>query len=98
MIAVGGRVEWMMLYYGWVGGTDLTMDAVYNFLRRALMRVPPDKPYRGPDSFLEGDLEYRNRVDGDLVNFDDVETILERGSEIYRARYFGGLVDQRPGE
>ena len=40
----------------------------------------------------------RNHVEGDLVNFDGVETILDRGSDIYRARYFGGLVDQRPGE
>jgi uncharacterized protein DUF5680 len=98
VIAVGGRVEWMMLYYGWVSGTDLTTDAVYKFLRTALMRVPPEKPYRGPDSFVDGDLEYRNRVDGDVANFDGVETILDRGSEIYRARYFGGLLDQRPGE
>jgi hypothetical protein len=98
VIAVDGRVEWMMLYYGWIGPTDLSNNDVYKFLRHALMRVPSDKPYRGPDSYIDGALEYRNRVNGELGNFDGVETILQNGNEIYRARYFGGLVDQRQGD
>ena len=98
VIAVDGHVEWMMLYYGWIAPTDLSNNDVYKFLRHALMRVPGDKPYRGPDSYVEGALEYRNRVGGELRNFDGVETILQSGNEIYRARYFGGLVDQRQGD
>ena len=98
IIAVDSRAEWMMLYYGWVGDTDLTNNAVYGFLRHALMRVPPDKPYRGPDAFSEGDLEYRNRADGGLANFSGEETIRHAGIEVYRARFFGGLIDQRPGD
>jgi len=96
-IAVDGRVEWLMLYYGWVGSTHLTNDVVYRFLRKALMQVTPETPYRGPEAFVDGDLQYRNRVDGDLANFEGVETIFHRGQQIYSARYVGGLVDQRAG-
>jgi hypothetical protein len=87
-----------MLYYGWVGKTEVSNNDVYRFLRHALMRVPEDAPYRGPDSYVENYLEYQNRVDGGLDNFSGEEVILDKGEEIYRARYFGGLVDQRPGD
>jgi hypothetical protein len=98
VISCDGRVEWMMLYYGWVGKTEVSNNDVYRFLRHALMRVPEDAPYRGPDSYVENYLEYQNRVDGGLDNFSGEEVILDKGEEIYRARYFGGLVDQRPGD
>src|SRR5437867_3465931 len=87
VVSRDGRVEWMMLYYGWVGSTSLSNNAVYRFLRHALKEVPEDRPYRGPASYREDDLEYRNQVGGDLANFGGEEVILERGAEIYRARY-----------
>jgi len=98
VISCDGRVEWMMLYYGRIGATTRSNNDVYRFLRHALKQVPDDRPYRGPDTYTEGNLEYRNRVNGDPANFAGEEVILEDGTEIYWARYFGGLVDQRQGD
>ena len=43
-------------------------------------------------------LSTATRWTGQLTNFAGEEVILEAGTEIYRARYFGGLVDQRQGD
>lgn len=86
---------WIMVYYGRVYNTQLSADDVYDFLRLALQFPPKDLPLRGPDEFKRDRLTYRNSVSGDLSNYQGVETIFEDGTEIYRATYQGGLVDQR---
>mgnify|MGYP001570737276 CR=1 FL=1 len=91
------RAVWMMLYYGWVHDTKLTPDEVYHFLRKALAKFPKDYPYRGPTEFRESSLKYKNIFKGEIDNFIGEETIYEDKKEIYRARYFGGLVDRREG-
>ncbi len=92
-----GRAVWIMLYYGWIHDTELSPDEVYGFLRRALARFPKDYPYRGPTEFKEDALIYRNIHKGEMSNFNGTETIYEEKKEIYKALYFGGLVDQREG-
>src|SRR5256885_7645731 len=56
VISCDGRVEWMMLYYGWIGPNHPSNNAVYKLLRHALKQGPEDRPYRGPDSYRQGDL------------------------------------------
>lgn len=86
---------WLMVYYGRVYNTQLTADEVYDFLRLALQFPPTDLPLRGPNDFKRDNLTYLNSVNGDIGNYQGVETILENDKEIYRAIYLGGLVDQR---
>ena len=86
---------WIMVYYGQVHDTDLAANDVYNFLRRALQFPPDDLPLRGPNTYKENNLEYRNDVKGDLSSYNGREVILENGNEIYLANYTGGMVDQR---
>lgn len=88
---------WIMVYYGQVHDTELNMDAVYTFLRLALQHAPPDKPFRGPDNFVRGSLQYKNEVHGDIETYSGKEVILENGQEIYWTTYQGGLIDQRVG-
>lgn len=88
---------WIMVYYGQIHGTTLKPDDVYTFLRLALQHAPEDKPYRGPDSFTKGNLEYRNTVQGTMTNYSGKEVILENGKEIFWTTYLGGLIDQDPG-
>jgi len=57
--------------------------------------IPEDKPYRGPKEFNEGNYTYSNDFVGEVDNFFGEETIKFNGKEIYKAKYIGGLVDQR---
>lgn len=89
---------WICVYYGQVHSTNLTPDKVYDFLRKALQYPPADRPFRGPDSYKQSNLEYQNSLDGDADGYAGKEVILEDGKEIYWAKYLGGLVDQRARE
>lgn len=95
VIEYNGRVVWTQVYYGQVYDTKLDVNEVYSFLRLALQEPSAERPFRGPDSFVRDNLEYRNEADGDFATYSGKEIILENGKQIYRATYLGGLVDQR---
>ncbi len=92
-----GKAVWIMVYYGRVYDTKLSANDVYDFLRKALQHPPKARPYRGPASFTEANLTYKNISQGEIDEFSGEEMILEGGTEIYSAVYFGGLVDQSSG-
>jgi hypothetical protein len=72
------------------------VNAVYKTLQGALMLIPENKPFRGPQKFVQNGLRYENVFEGEIANFFGEEIILaEDGAEMYRAKYLGGLVDQR---
>ena len=84
---------WMMVYYGWVvEGVDT--KRVYPLLQKALSKSTVDKPYRGPDEYIEGTSIYANDMEGDVENFRGEERIYDGDELLYIARYMGGLVDQ----
>lgn len=87
---------YIMVYYGWVVEGVSDVQAVYKTLQGALMLIPEDKPFRGPGKYsLEG-AEYINVFEGEIDNFSGEEIIKSAdGIEIYKAKYIGGLVDQR---
>ncbi len=97
----GGRIVlsydkkpvYMMLYYGRITDASVESGLIYKFLREALRLVPNDKPYRGPDEYVNGDFRYINKVAGDVDEFYGQEAILHNGAKIYHATYFGGYVD-----
>ena len=84
---------WAMVYSG-----GLLPDAarptreVYAFLRRALLKVPDSRPYRGPPMFQEGDFVYVNQWEGGPEHFRGVERIAQDGRHIYELVYAGGLL------
>ena len=90
-----GLPVWICVYYGRVHGTSLSAPEVYGFLRESLQHPLKDLPFRGPDSYKKGDLEYKNKVQGSADNYAGKEVILEKGKQIYWATYLGGLIDQR---
>lgn len=99
----GGRVVvffenkpvWMMVYYGWVEEQVSDASAVYGVLRSALMAMPENHPYRGPERLEVGDFVYANKWEGKLDRYHGEEAITQSGQQIYKATYLGGLVDQR---
>jgi hypothetical protein len=84
---------WAMVYAG-----ALLPDAarppreVYAFLRRALLLVPPSRPYRGPAAYEEGEFVYGNQWEGGPERFRGVERIGLAGRPVYELVYAGGLL------
>lgn len=86
---------YMMVYYGYVHENVQDFKDIYKVLRVALLFIPEENPYRGPKEYIDGDYVYTNNFSGEVDNFSGEETITFKGEEIYRAKYIGGLVDQR---
>lgn len=84
---------WMMVYYGWVLQGNNT-DSIYKILTKALREATLQMPYRGPKKLVDSNMTYLNNVNGDLVNFNGEEKILDDKIIVYTARYMGGVIDQ----
>ena len=80
---------WSMNYIGRVTGDNFSGD----FLKEALLLVPEDKPFRGPEKYTNGDYTYDCKIDGDYKWFMGRETISYKGTEIYECVFHGGLVE-----
>ena len=81
-----GKPFWAMNYVGRVTGGDFSGD----FLKEALLRVPEEKPFRGPEHFEDGGYSYDCEVPGDMHWFFGRETISLNGTEIYECLFHGG--------
>lgn len=79
---------WSMNYVGRVIGENFSGD----FLKEALLRVPEDKPFRGPSEYTNGDYSYKCDIDGDYEWFQGYETISYKGAVIYECYFHGGLI------
>lgn len=79
---------WSMNYIGRVLSDDFSGD----FLKQALLNVPSDIPYRGPQSFSEGDQTYSCEVTGDFEWFQGKEFICYKNEKIYECVFHGGLI------
>lgn len=90
-----GEPVYMMVYYGLVDEEITDFHKIYKILQKALSLIPEDNPYRGPKEYTEGDYKYLNNFIGKVDNFSGEESINYKGREVYKAKYIGGLVDQR---
>ena len=79
---------WSMNYAGRVTGDNFSGD----FLKEALLRVPEDKPFRGPEEYADGDYKYQCSIDGDYEWFQGKEIISYKGDMIYECYFHGGLI------
>ena len=79
---------WSMNYVGRVTGEHFSGD----FLKEALLHVPEEKPYRGPQVYVNGDYAYHCDVNGSFDWFQGKETIVYQGKLIYECYFHGGLI------
>lgn len=77
-----------MNYIGRVTGEGFSGD----FLKAALLRVPSDKPYRGPEMYSDGGYTYTCKVSGSFEWFQGKETISLNGKQIYDCYFHGGTI------
>lgn len=91
-----GIPVWAMAYSGGMGkkhwGDEAFAKETFGFLKKALLQVPKEKPFRGPTQLKEGKWEYRNQIEGTLVDFKGTEQIFYEGNEVFLQHYIGGLI------
>lgn len=85
-----GHPIWAMNYCGHMLDGGVGTD----FLRRALMLVPQDAPYRGPIEHQEGNLLYVNTYAGEINWFFGREEAYQNGVSVYECVYHGGGIVQ----
>ena len=95
VVQSGHKVIWSMSYAGGLTPDILEREeaiGIYGFLRKALLGIRADAPFRGPLLFEEGDLRYVNSPSGNISEFYGEEQICRSGRIIYRLRYSGGAI------
>lgn len=95
------KIVWSMVYYGKViyevevSGRVVEFEEVYEFLKKSLLIMPNDYPFRGPKEFVEGNWKYTNEWIGEVEEFSGEEKIYLNKKQVFGTRYLGGLVDER---
>ena len=79
---------WSMNYAGRVTGDHFSGD----FLKEALMAVPKNLPFRGPELFTKGDYSYHCRVNGAFIWFQGYEEIFYGDEKIYECYFHGSII------
>ena len=79
---------WSMNYAGRVVGEHFSGD----FLKEALMAVPEELPFRGPEIYTKGDYRYHCKVAGEFVWFQGYEEIFYENEKIYECYFHGGVI------
>jgi hypothetical protein len=82
---------WGMNYYGKML-VDQVPTGFGDFLKHALLEVPQEKPYRGPENFKEGEFRYHCSIIGNPEHFSGVEHIYFKESMIYSLVFHGGEI------
>ncbi len=62
-------------------------------MKEALLHVPEDKPFRGPDQYINGDYTYICDIEGGFEWFQGKEIISYKGEVIYECYFHGGLIE-----
>ena len=90
-----GTFIWGMNFYGKVISDKVSAKDVYKFLKKAMLQIKEDRPFRGPSEFKEDDWKYTDESKGDIDNFSGKEKIYYRNELVYELEYHGGLIKEK---
>lgn len=90
-----GKMMWGMNYYGQILSKAVGVEEIYEFLKKALLRVDESMPFRGPKALDVGNFSYRNSNSGSVEEFHGVEMILYQGKRVYELQYHGGIIKKQ---
>lgn len=89
------KPAWTMAYggTGLLEGHDEIVKPAFTFLKKALMKVTPEMPFRGPSECREDDWGYKFRlIRGDITDFLGEESISKGNDLIFMQVVLGGIV------
>lgn len=87
---------WAMAYSGGMkekfhGDEEVTHNTII-FLKKALLAMNPQNPYRGPEFFNEDKWKYVSNLNGDIDDFLGNEKIYFDGELVFEQNFIGGLI------
>lgn len=82
---------WGMNYYGEMLIEEIP-EGFSRFLKNALLNIPSETPFRGPEHYIYGSYEYQCDWTGDIKSFSGDEYIYRNGKLIYRLKFHGGYL------
>lgn len=94
-VSFQGKPVWSMSYRGkGVEGVtyDFLKEEIFPFLKKTLMNISEDLPFRGPREFVEGDFKYTFEFEGDYSYFRGREAVLYQGNEVFFQDIIGSLI------
>ena len=94
VVSQNNKPVWMMTYFGagQTPGYEHIVKSTFSFLKRALIKVTPDMPFRRPSEYTEKDWTYRFRLlRGDIEDFLWKEEILKSGNLVFAQTGGGGV-------
>ncbi|KKQ81503.1 MAG: hypothetical protein UT05_C0015G0012 [Parcubacteria group bacterium GW2011_GWF2_38_76] len=87
---------WTMAYAGGMKfqhhGDEELAHETFVFLKKALLAMDPEKPYRGPEHFEEGEWKYISTLEGDIKDFLGNEKIYHEGELLFEQIFIGGII------
>ncbi|PKO15230.1 MAG: XRE family transcriptional regulator [Chloroflexi bacterium HGW-Chloroflexi-10] len=86
-----GQPIWGMNYYGRMLVQTIPLG-FSECLKEALLQVPSEIPFRGPEEYRSGDFSYQCAVEGGLEWFRGKEYIAHKGQRIYQLYFHGGEI------
>jgi hypothetical protein len=86
------NIIWSMNYYGFVDALIPSVKDVFNFLKKALLKVEIIFPFRGPNYFKKDNFEYLSDTKGNLKHFIGREYITYNTETVYVCNYHGGII------
>lgn len=90
---------WAMAYSGGMKkkfhGDETLAKKTFGFLKKCLLKVPENEPFRGPREFSEGDFSYQMEVEGDVNDFSGEERIFYQREEVFHQYFIGGMIVQK---
>jgi len=91
----GEHPVWGMNYYGGVlpGSNEDQIAGMPSVLKAALREIPLAAPFRGPETFQDGEYRYDNEIHGKVLSFYGAETISMNGQAVYQLHYSGGMIE-----
>ena len=87
-----GKLVWGMNYRGEIISDIIDGKKIYSFLKKSLMQVKIEKPFRGLDNYSEDDLVYKDKCSGNIDSFEGEENIYFKGNKVYELKYLGGKI------
>lgn len=93
IVFLNEKPYWFMAYSGFVKN-DSDPSAVYQFLKKAMLKPMDQFPVRGPKELSEDNWKYQiTDITGDLSHFTAVEHISLNGRQVYNCYFIGGIID-----
>jgi len=83
---------WVMNYCGCILEKIINEKDVYSFLKRALMEMREEAPFRGPAEFTNNNYQYTSSFLGDVSSFVGIENIYLDKNKIYELNFHGGII------